>query len=242
MRNILKIGLGAAALLALASAHSSAQTFMTAAGATNPTSGNPVDAEAVFTASAGVLTVDLTNLLVNPTDVSQNITDIFFTLNSGLKSGTLGASSGQEISIDKNGVPTLGSTVSTGWGLDSDYAPGFHLNDLGHAGPTHSIIGLPGAGGTYSNANGSIAGNKAHNPFLNQTAEFHINIPNMTADDFVSSATFSFGTVSGENVGGGCVTNCGGGPNGTPEPGTMALLMGAGVPASALCLRKRIRR
>ena len=34
------------------------------------------------------------------------------------------------------------------------------------SGPDYTLIGPPGPDGTYSNANGSIAGNPAHNPFL----------------------------------------------------------------------------
>jgi hypothetical protein len=104
----------------------------------------------------------------------------------------------------------------------------------GGAGPKHTILGAPGAGGIYSNANGSIAGNDPHNPFLNQSATFTLNITGVTTNTTVSNVLFSFGTVSGNNV-------PGGGNNSTvPEPVSLSLV-GGGLLALGL-LRKRLPR
>lgn len=226
--------LAVGAALAAASIPASAQIFGASSTNINGT-GLPVEVEATFTVSAGQVDILLQNLQPNPTSVVQNLSDLFFTVSSGLNSGTLGTSSGQEVSIDKNGVPTLGGTVSTGWGLDAfDTTLGFHLNDLGHAGPAHTIIGPPGATGNYTNANGSIAGNKPHNPFLNQSATFTVDITGLAATDTVTSATFSFGTVAGINLMGG-----GGPPQSVPEPGNYAMLAGILVPGIGFLIRRR---
>jgi hypothetical protein len=93
------------------------------------------------------------------------------------------------------------------------------LQGPGHAGPAHLIIGPPGAGGTYSNANGSIAGNAPHNPFLNQSAIFGITAPFVSSGTTITGVTFSFGTTEG-------AAEIQGVPVGTavPEPGSIALL------------------
>jgi hypothetical protein len=172
-------------------------TFVTPAGST--AGGQPVSAEAVFTTSMNTLTITLTNLQANPTSVVQNLSDLFFTLSSGQTTGTLTSSSGMERTVNGNGSFTDGSVVPTGWKLST--GP-LELNDLaaGAAGPAHLIIGPPDGLGQYSNANGSIAGNKPHNPFLAGPVMFTLDIPGVTVDSTVSSATFSFGTTAGVNV------------------------------------------
>jgi hypothetical protein len=221
-------------LLVLATAaHAGTFTFQTAAGATE-SGGGAVDASATVTtnAGAGTVTVQLFNLLVNPTDVAQLISDFDFTL-TGVTGGTLSSSSGQEITVNSGGTSTLGSgTVSTGWALSGSGS--YVLNALGAVGPAHLIIGPPGAGGLYSNANGSIAGNGPHNPFLNQSATFTIGgLTGLTADTTVSGVVFSFGTTAGDNV------PVGSGPSSTvPEPVSLSLV-GGGLLALGL-LRKRL--
>jgi hypothetical protein len=185
----------------VSAAHASSVTFVTPSGST--VGGNPVNASAMFTTGPNTLSISLTDLLANPTDVGQLLSDLFFTTSTGATSGTLGTNGGQEVTVFSDGTSTLGSTVPTGWVLQTAGA-GLELNVLGAggAGPTHLIIGPSAAGGNYTNANGSIAGNRPHNPFLNQMATFAITIPGLLATDTVTSATFSFGTTSGENVAG----------------------------------------
>jgi hypothetical protein len=125
----------------------------------------------------------------------------------------------------------LGSTVDTGWAVNSDGAGGLLLNVLGTpTGPSHLIIGPPGATG-YTNANGSIAGNKPHNPFLNQTATFLLDVAGVAPSTTVTSATFSFGTTAGNDVPG---------TKTVPEPSSLTLLLTAAVGGMALVLRKRL--
>jgi hypothetical protein len=109
--------------------------------------------------------------------------------------------------------------VNTGWGFTETGGTSGKLNAIGFVGPKHTIIGPPGTGNLYSNANGSIAPNSAHNPFLNQTATFDITGAGITAGTTVDSATFSFGTMGqfteeGTPVG-----------VSVPEPGSFGLLV-----------------
>lgn len=218
--------------LAMASAASAAQiTFVTPVGST--TSGGPVNASATFTTSANTLNIQLTNLQANITDVAQALSDLFFTIDTAA-TATLTNSSGQEITVAGNGTATLGAVVATGWPLDDAGGPSFHLNVLaaGGAGPAHLILGPPGPGGVYTNANGSIAGNGPHNPFFNQTATFTLSIPGITANTIVTSAIFSFGTTAGINVPG--IPN-------TPDSGATLMLFGIGL-VGAEVLRRSIAK
>jgi hypothetical protein len=106
----------------------------------------------------------------------------------------------------------------------------------GGAGPAHLIVGPPGAGNVYSNANGSIAGNGPHNPFLNQSASFTITGANITAATNDTAVTFSFGTTAGINIPG-----VPGVP--IPEPSSLVLSMvGAGFLGSIGFYRSIRRR
>jgi hypothetical protein len=196
-------------------------TFVTPAGST--TSGGAVDASATFVTGAGTLSITLTDLLADPGNAAQLISDLDFTLTNGATSGTLASSSGQEITVNSDGTFTLGNTVSTGWVLNS-LAGGLQLNVLGTAtAPTHLILGPAGAGGTYDKANGSIAGNPPHNPFLNQSATFTLDIAGVTAATAITSATFSLGTTIGANN----VPGTPGDPSSVPEPATYVLFTSA---------------
>jgi len=174
------------------------------------------------------VTITLNNLLVNPTDVAQLISDFDFVLSNGVTKGALTSSSAKEIVVAKDGSSTVGTTlVSTEWGLNNDVAGGLQLDVLGFGGPDNLIIGP----GPYTNANGSIAGNKPHNPFLYQTATFNLAVLGVTADTGVTGATFSFGTTAGINVVG--VPRAV-----TPEPSSLVLL-GTGIIGAAGMLRRR---
>jgi len=157
------VALGLLALaLTVAPSHAGSIVYVTPAGATE-SGGNPVQAEADFTTSAGSLTITLKDLFVNPKTVAQLLSDLSFTVGNGgsLTGASLASSSGQEITVAANGTFTTGSTVPTGWVPTLSGTSGLLdvLNGPGHAGPAHTIIGPPDGGGTYSNANNSIAGN-----------------------------------------------------------------------------------
>ena len=219
---------GSAGLL-VASANANTITFATPGGAT--TSGGAVDASATFSTGAGTLSIKLVDLEANPTDVAQLISDLSFTLSSGQTSGNLTSSSGRQRTVAGNGSFAAGALpVDTGWALT-----GLHLDVLGTPiGPAHLIIGPPDASNKYSNANGSIAGNGPHNPFLVGDVTFTISIPTLTAQDNVTSATFSFGTTAGQNLVPGVPQTT----NTIPDGGTTVLLLGAGLSVLGLVRRK----
>jgi hypothetical protein len=224
---LLGLTLGSAALPARADV----VTFTTPVGAS--TSG-PVDASVTFTTSAGQLSITLKDLQANPTDVAQLISGLSFSLVGGTNAGaSLSSSSAQEVTVDKGGTFTPGSTVSTGWALSTSGTTGESLSALGTAtSPSELIIGPPGAGG-YTNANGSIAGNGPHNPFLNQTATFVISDASITANTTVTNVVFGFGTTAGSNL----VPSAA-----VPEPGPLALAgVGLGVLAAVGSYRRRRR-
>jgi hypothetical protein len=207
--------------------------FDTAAGATEA-GGNPVAARAVFTTGAGTIDIALSNLLVNPLTIAQNLSDLTFHVSTGESTGTLSSSSGLERTIAANGTFTDGAAVAAGWVLTN---PGgdFHLDVLsgpGHAGPAHTIVGLPNGSNVYSNANASIAGNGPHNPYLTGDVTFSLNVAGVTAASSIEDVVFSFGTESGNDVPGETTI-----PR-VPEPSTL-LLLGAGLSGLGLLARRR---
>jgi hypothetical protein len=192
--------------------------FVTPVGATS--GGQAVDAEATLTTSAGQITVVLKNLKVNPTSVAQNISDFSFDLAPGFSGGTLSSSSGKERTVAGDGSYSDGSVVSTGWALTAG-GSSFALDVLGTAvGPAHTIIGLPDNTNAYSAANGSIAGNGPHNPFLAGDVTFTVAAGGVTVSTGIEDATFSSGTTAGNDIVGVVSTS---------EPATMGLLVLGGI-------------
>jgi hypothetical protein len=211
------------------------QIFTTPPGATEPNNGQSVSAMADFSISGTTLTIILTNTLPGIQAASQLLTDVFFTLSLLPTSPILSSQTGDLINVasDKT-ITDLGSSI-LGWGFGAatvNNLSGFELCVLCQGGPTASatpsegILGPPSIDGKYDNANGSIAGNGPHNPFVNQTATFTITgIPtDATADNVI----FSFSTASGDNVPGLLV----------PEP-TSVVLLGTGLLALGVILRRR---
>ena len=194
----------------------------------------PVNAKATLTTGTNTVTIVLENLQTNEKSVGQNLSSFFFTLSTGQKVGTVSSSSGLERTVNSNKTFTDGSSTAAGWVLSTS-GSGLLLNVLagtGHAGPAHTIIGLP-SGSTYANANNSIAGNGPHNPFLALSATFTLNIPGVTANSKINSASFGFGTTAGDNVAGVSIDP-------VPEPSTIVLAL-AGLLAACLWRRARSR-
>lgn len=201
-------------------------------GSCNPL---PVSVAATFVTLTGEVQISLVNNTVNPTSVIQNLSDLVFVLSTGQTSGTLSPSSGSSgiaRTVASNGTFTDGGTVAAGW-VPSSTGTGLKLDDLaaGGAGPQHTLIGLPNGSNVYSNANGSIAGNGPHNPFLFGPVTFDLLVPGVTADSSISSVTFSFGTDS---------TDLGLAPGApVPEPTTL-LLFGTTAVALGAAARKKL--
>jgi hypothetical protein len=176
--------------------------------------------------------ISLTDLQANPTDIAQLISDLDFVLSGGQTSGTLGTSSGLQRTVNSGGTFTDGATTTTGWGLNNNVGGGLQLDALGFIGPAGLILGPPGAGSLYSNANGSIAGNGPHNPFIFGTATFNLSVPGVTVDSTITSVTFSFGTTAGVNVPGGRP------PQEIPDGGTTLWLLGLALSGIAAAKRR----
>jgi hypothetical protein len=220
------------ALLVASVAGATSITYSTPSGSTQ--GGLPVSATATFVTGTDSLTITLTNLQANPTGVIQNLSDLAFVLSGGQTSGTLISSSGLERDVAANGTFTDGSTVATGWELET--GSGLRLHVLGTAiGPAHTIIGGPDGSNVYSNANGSIAGNDPHNPFLAGTVTFNLSVLGVTAESTVTSATFSFGTTEGNNTPG----DCGDCIPRVPEPDVATLFVLSGVLVAIFATTRR---
>jgi len=234
---------GAALLVVLGTGQARAAliVYKTASGATNGL-GNPVSTEADITTGNGVITITLKDLLANPNDVGQLLSDFKFTVGNGgslTSSSETGATAGT-ITVNSNNTITPGSTLTTpaqvGWIYSFTSTVGtLDVLAAGGAGPSNLIIGPPAGGGTYANANGSIAGNGPHNPFINQSATFTITAPGVTANTTITAATFSFGTTSGDNVAG--VLQ----PATVPEPATLGMGLFAVVAGVGYAWRSRRR-
>ncbi len=192
--------------------------------------GSPVSAGATISYSGGFVTVTLTNCFINPTSVSQNISDIYFTITgssgkaTGGQIGSLGTTS--LIKVASGGSSTT-STGSVLWNLIVN-GNTFHLTDLignSPVTPTSTILGAPDGHGLYSAANGSIAGNKAHNPFINQTATWTFACDGCSGA--IGNVDISFGTTNSD-------------PAGTPVPEPASLMLfGSGLLAIGGVIRRK---
>jgi hypothetical protein len=192
--------------------------------------GHPIDAKVTFTTGTDSINVLLENFQADPTSVIQNLSGVFFFMSGGETAGAVTSSSSIPRMIAKDETYSDDAAVDTGWELGT-LGDALHLHVLGtDAGPGHTLIGPPNASDKYANANGSIAGNKPHNPFLAESATFVLDVPGVTEDSIVLAVIFEYGT-SGDT------TDTVGEPPLIPEPATLSLLALGGL----LMLNRRRR-
>ena len=159
--------------------------------------GTQGDGSYSVTTGTNTITITLTDIAVNPTDVLQNVSGFVFSTSSGSAgSGLVDATGATYVNVGVGGVATTPSVAQAIWGFSGTstqyvltWNPG-----AGGTGPAYTILGAPGAGGVYSNANGSIANNSPHNPFINQVATFTLDIDGITSATTLSGITIMFGT------------------------------------------------
>lgn len=190
-------------------------------------------------AGNGTVTITLNNNLTNAQVVSviQNISGVYFQV-SGYNGGAVslsGSNSTQSTNIAANGAGTLAGAVNpTGWGAGNSgqvitvcVVCAFGVTSA--AGPDQTIIGGDGVG-PYTSANGSIAGNNPHNPFLTGTVTFTLVVPGVTIDSTFSNVVIQFGTTATPPQ-----------TQEVPEPASM-LLLGSGLVGAAAGFRRRFAK
>ena len=224
-------GISFAVIYLVFTMNASATTFTIPASTT--VGGQPVSTNAVFTIYDGLGQIDiqLNNTQANPTSVIQALSGLSFVLSTGQTSGSLLSMSGTQRTINSDGSYSDGSTINSGWVLQTGSVLRLCVLCAGGTGPDYTLIGPEGADADslYNNANGSIAGNGPHNPFFGDSLSFSLSVPGLTSDSAISSATFFFGTTEGQDfvTVGGCTVDCGGPTrtpqNTVPEPSTFIL-------------------
>jgi PEP-CTERM motif len=186
-------------------------------------------------AGNGTVTITVNNNLTNAQVISviQNISGVYFQV-SGYNGGAVslsGSNSAQSTNINAAGTAVLAGAVNpTGWAAGHSGSTitvcvicAFGISSP--AGPDQTIIGGTGSG-AYANANGSIAGNDPHNPFLVGTTTFTLIVPGVTVNSVFSNVVIQFGTTATP-------------PTTVPEPTSMFLLGSGLVGLAARFRRKR---
>jgi hypothetical protein len=188
-------------------------------------------------AGNGTVTITLNNNLTNSQVVSviQNISGVYFQA-SGYNGGAVSLSasnSTQSTNIDGSGNAVLAGAVNpTGWAAGHSGSTitvcvvcAFGVGPT--VGPEQTIIGGNGSG-AYANANGSIAGNDPHNPFLVGTVTFTLVVPGVTVNSTFTNVVIQFGTEATPPQ-----------TQQVPEPASMFLL-GTGLLGAAAGFRRRL--
>jgi hypothetical protein len=182
--------------------HAASLTWI--AAHTDPTSEQPVNVSSVFSTQPGTMTIQLSNLEMNPVSDSQNLSGLFFTLEDSFAGITLASAMGDLATIAESGkITNLGAGNLNSWTLISTTEDGktnVQLTMLGKPHATETIIGpADSSTGDYTAANRSISGS-VHNPFVLSNATFTISASGLSTTTVVNAVTFGFGTSAGDYV------------------------------------------
>lgn len=161
-----------------------------------------MDAQASLTFGTDLLTVTLTNLIVDQTSDGQNVNGISFTLPQ-----TFAANIVSDTTFSSTDRSDVQKKVAAGWTDAADTtnhwiltntAHTFEFTTIGNSHAPYTIIGSPSSGDNeYNNVNSSITmGN--HDPFLAVTATWVFHIAGVTSADEseLTNLMFGFGTSS----------------------------------------------
>jgi len=203
--------------------------FSTPSGATNGTT--PVAVTALFTVSAGQLQITVQNTQADLLSESAALAEVSFQLSTILTSPSM-TSSAKFATVNSNGSYSTSGPSSTGWTLTENGAT-LTICDACTSHPVHTMIGPPKTStNRYTDANNTIDGSAANNPFLWESAGYTISAGLLAQDVKITNVQFFFGAVAGagevNGVGGELV----------PEPSTIPLVAG-GALLLALAVRRR---
>ena len=194
-----------------------------------------------FDTTAGTVSVTLDNTTSETYAAGDLMQGVSFNIATGAGAGSLSSAtyssvSGNLINVASNGsystagaatlTGTNGVTGSSAWQLAST-ASSLTLKTSS----ADTVIGSP-TGGNYSAANGSIKGNGPHNPFLQDSPTFVLDLPGIVG---ASNVDVTWATIYYTTGGVQTTTRINGGTP-LPEPAALSLL---GLPAIGLLLRKR---
>jgi hypothetical protein len=210
--------ISALGILAIAGTlHASTFSFATPAGTTDVNGFDPVAASAIFAVSGNTITITLNNLQANPIEDAQILDALTFQLNGQSIGGTITHSMAVTEFIDVNGsgaftpvttnLPAWNLTdtiVGSGTTVDFSFCnakvTGMNCTSMGTNPLEGGIIGAPGPGSDYTNANSTIKGTAA-NPYIFEDIVFTITMPGGAFNSTQSSYTnllFGYSDTAGE--------------------------------------------
>jgi hypothetical protein len=205
-------------ILAIAGAmHASTFNFSTPSGAKDVNGVDPVAASALFTVSGGTITITLNNLEANPTEDAQILDALTLQINNQtIPTGatiTLSMAETEFIKVNSTETFTQVTTNLPAWNLSDSVVgstvdlsfcnakvTGTNCTSAGTKALEGGIIGAPGSGSKYSNANSTIKGSTA-NPYIFEDAVFTIKLSSGTFNLNQGSYTnllFGYGDASGQ--------------------------------------------